>query len=204
MPLSGKSSAPMTRRENRKSAEAMSPAPPDPPRKSRPDLAVDISVQHPGWEKAGFNPKPLIVSIVQETLSCATLPPAARGKKLEIGVVLADDALVRTLNRTWRGKDKPTNVLSFPLLDEAEDAAPEIPDGNERLGLGDLVLSLETLERESLEQKKIFREHFMHLVVHGTLHLLGYDHERGEKDAQLMEDTEIWILGRLGCKNPYA
>lgn len=174
------------------------------PRKTRPDLAVDISIQNPAWEKIGFDPEPLIVSAAQETLACADLPPAAQGKRLEISVVLANDDLIRTLNRTWRGKDKPTNVLSFPLIGEGEETPPEVPDEEERLSLGDLVLSLETLERESLEQKKIFREHFLHLVVHGTLHLLGYDHERGEKDAQLMEDTEIWVLGRLGCKNPYA
>lgn len=178
----------------------MSPA----PSKPRPDLAVDISIQNPAWEKTGLDLEPQILSAVQEAVACADLPPAAQGRKLEISVVLADDALVRTLNRTYRDKDKPTNVLSFPLLDADEENFPEIPDEDERLGLGDLVLSLETLERESLEQKKIFREHFLHLVVHGTLHLLGYDHERGEKDAQLMEDTEIWILGRLGCKNPYA
>lgn len=178
----------------------MSPEPTK--RLPRPNLAVDVSVQHPGWEKLGFDSTGLVKTAAKEALSCADLPLAARGKKLELSVVLGNDDLVRTLNRTWRGKDAPTNVLSFPLLAIDSEPEPDIP--GERIGLGDIVFALETLERESAEQKKILREHFTHLVVHGILHLLGYDHERGEKDAQTMEDMEIWILSRLGCKNPYV
>ena len=168
-----------------------------------PDLAVDLAISCPDWKKLSFAPGPLARAATRKTLACAQLPLIARGKKLEISIVLADDPFVHTLNRTWRGKDKPTNVLSFPQLEGVEEEDfPDLPD-DERVSLGDLVLALETLERESAEQDKEMRAHFAHLVVHGTLHLLGYDHERGEADAQEMENMEIKILGQLGYKNPY-
>ena len=110
----------------------------------------------------------------------------------KITVVLADDAFIRTLNRDYRGKDKPTNVLSFP--------ESRIP--NPESYLGDLVLALETIEREAKEQGKTFRDHTAHLLVHGTLHLLGHDHEN-DKDAAVMERLEIKILKTLGIGNPY-
>lgn len=173
------------------------------PDAAAPDLAVDLSIPCLDWKKLGFAPGPLARSATRKTLACAQVPAIARGKKLEISIVLADDAFVHSLNRTWRGKDKPTNVLSFPQLEGMEeDDFPDLPD-EERVSLGDLVLALETLERESAEQDKALRAHFAHLLVHGTLHLLGYDHERGEADAQEMEDMEIKILGQLGYKNPY-
>lgn len=106
----------------------------------------------------------------------------------EIAVVLADDAFAQQLNRDYRGKDKPTNVLSFP---------------NDEAGqLGDIVLAFETVEREAAEQGKSFKHHAVHLLVHGTLHLLGYDHEI-EKEAARMEKLEIKILDKLGVANPY-
>jgi probable rRNA maturation factor len=113
---------------------------------------------------------------------------AALGKgRGSVCVVLADDASLRDLNRTFRGKDKPTNVLSF----EGE--------GEE---LGDIVLAYETVKREAKEQGKSFASHTAHLVVHGCLHLLGHDHER-ERDAEKMEALEISILARLGFPDPY-
>lgn len=104
-----------------------------------------------------------------------------------ISVVLADDAFVHELNHQYRGKDKPTNVLSFP------------GEGEE---LGDIVLAFETLKREAKEQKKSFRAHCAHLVVHGVLHLLGHDHEN-DKDATRMEAQEVAVLAKLGFSNPY-
>ncbi|HEU5047604.1 MAG TPA: rRNA maturation RNase YbeY [Rickettsiales bacterium] len=112
----------------------------------------------------------------------------ALGKKSGVlSVVLADDAFVQGLNHQYRGKDKPTNVLSFP------------GEGEE---LGDIVLAFETLKREAKEQKKSFRAHCAHLVVHGVLHLLGHDHEN-DKDAARMEAQEIAMLAKLGFSNPY-
>jgi probable rRNA maturation factor len=102
----------------------------------------------------------------------------------------------RRLNAQFRGRDKPTNVLSFPV--------PELPaaaDGESR-PLGDLVICPQVLRAEAREQKKSLRAHWAHLVVHGSLHLIGYDHER-DTDADRMERREIAVLRRLGFANPY-
>ena len=111
----------------------------------------------------------------------------------EISVRLTDDAEVQALNRQYRHKDKPTNVLSFP--------AAELPAGPER-PLGDLVICPDVLRAEAREQRKSLRAHWAHLVVHGTLHLVGYDHEDCA-DADRMERREIAVLRRLGFPNPY-
>lgn len=113
----------------------------------------------------------------------------------EVGVVLADDGFVRRLNRDHRGKDKPTNVLSFPL----EDAATA--KGRKPL-LGDVVLAYRTIRREAKAERKSIGRHAAHLLVHGTLHLLGFDHERA-RDARIMEGHEVRILKRLGVPDPY-
>jgi probable rRNA maturation factor len=118
----------------------------------------------------------------------------------EVSVVLADDATVHALNRDYRGHDKPTNVLSFANLEDAE--APEAPAGEPVL-LGDVVLARETVLGEAAEQGKRAEHHLSHLCVHGLLHLLGYDH-LAEADAAAMEDLERRILDRLGIADPYA
>jgi probable rRNA maturation factor len=107
---------------------------------------------------------------------------------VELSVVLSDDAFVRQLNHKYRGKDKPTNVLSFPSGDASS--------------LGDVILAFETVAQEAVAQQKTFRDHATHLIVHGVLHLLGHDHE-DEREAQAMEQYEIKILKKLGVKNPY-
>lgn len=123
---------------------------------------------------------------------------AARGP-VEMAVVLADDAEVRDLNARWRGKDRPTNVLSFPSLDPDEIASQprDMP-----VLLGDVVLAYETCAREAAEQGKSLADHVCHLVVHGTLHLVGYDHET-DADAAVMEPLETRILAGLGIADPY-
>jgi probable rRNA maturation factor len=115
---------------------------------------------------------------------------------LEIAVVLADDNFVRDLNSKYRGKDKPTNVLSFPDPDFS------LQPRNLNRNLGDIILALETVENEAREQGKTFRSHAAHLLTHGFLHLLGYDHIE-EKQAASMERKEIKILEKLGIGNPY-
>jgi probable rRNA maturation factor len=115
----------------------------------------------------------------------------------EVGVVLADDPFIRRLNRDHRGKDTPTNVLSFPL--EGEDAAAA--EGR-RLLLGDIVLAYRTIRREAKNEGKRIASHAAHMLVHGTLHLLGFDHERA-KAARVMEGHEVRILKRLGVADPY-
>ncbi len=121
---------------------------------------------------------------------------------IEVGVRLSDDASVRILNRDYRGKDNPTNVLSFAALESAGDAAdfmmsPEMP-----LMLGDIVIARETCEREAIEQNKVLINHLVHLTVHGTLHLVGYDH-MVDDEAEEMEELERQILAELGIDDPY-
>ena len=118
-------------------------------------------------------------------------PPSA----YEVSVFLADDQAVRVLNRDWRNKDQPTNVLSFPA------DMPTIP-GEPRM-IGDIALARETLLRESQEQRKPLAHHLQHLVVHGVLHLFGFDH-LDDADAADMEAFEIEILGSLDVPDPYA
>lgn len=117
----------------------------------------------------------------------------AEKSKGALTLVLADDNEVKALNRDYRGKDKPTNVLSFP-------------DGETHGGfmqLGDIILAYDTIAREATEQGKKFAHHAQHLVVHGVLHLMGYDHEI-EREAGRMEAREVKILSGLSIANPYA
>ena len=128
----------------------------------------------------------------------AVLRHLAIDEPLEISLVFTDDAEQRVLNRDWRGKDRPTNVLSFPNMDDDGPAVPGLP----RL-LGDVVLARETVAREAGEQGKTLADHTTHLLVHGTLHLLGYDHETAA-DAAEMEALERDVLKGLGVADPYA
>ncbi len=116
----------------------------------------------------------------------------------ELSIVLGDDALVQSLNRRWRDRDAPTNVLAFAAQDgETPDPAVPLP-----ILLGDVVLACETVTREASEQGKPLAAHLSHLVVHGVLHLLGYDHV-DDADADRMEAAETRILAGLGIADPY-
>ena len=123
---------------------------------------------------------------------------ADRGTSCEVSILLTDDDAVRDLNRTWRGQDKPTNVLSFPAQDEIDDA----PDADMPLLLGDLVVAYQTVLREAQSETKPPAAHLAHLLVHGTLHLLGFDHETTD-EAEAMEAREVAILATLGVPDPY-
>ena len=121
----------------------------------------------------------------------------------EISVKLTDDDEVHALNRDWRGKDKPTNVLSFPMIEPAFFAvSAEV--GDPELLLGDIVLAHGVCTREAGERGIAMTDHATHLVVHGTLHLLGYDHETGDADAEEMEAVERRALASLGIADPYS
>jgi probable rRNA maturation factor len=154
---------------------------------------IEVTVDAAGWRSAVTGPETICRSAVTAAIEAAR--PRAGG--LAVTVLLADDATIQALNRTWRGKDRPTNVLSFP-------AGPP-PAGlprNLRWPLGDLALALETSASEAAEEGKTLAQHLAHLVVHGTLHLLGYDHET-PAEAEAMEALERRILAGLGVPDPY-
>ncbi|CAG69849.1 rRNA maturation RNase YbeY [Acinetobacter baylyi] len=116
----------------------------------------------------------------------------------EIGIACVDHEQSHRLNLEYRGKDKSTNVLSFPS-DIPEEVLPLL----DARPLGDLVICIPVVLDEAIEQHKTAQAHFMHMLVHGTLHLLGYDHETSDEDAEEMEALEIEILAKLGLENPY-
>lgn len=127
----------------------------------------------------------------------------AAGRPVEISIVLADDATIAGLNLQFRDREGATNVLSFPALpSENEPHYSAGPDGPPVL-LGDVVLAFETIAAEAEDQGKQLGDHFTHLVIHGILHLLGYDH-LDEAEAQTMEQLEIRVLGALGVPDPYV
>lgn len=150
-------------------------------------VAVEIAVESPRWETL-----PAAEDVVRGAIEAALADCGEANA--EVSVALADDAQIRELNRHWRGKDSATNVLSFP-------APGQQPDGARFLG--DIILAFETVEREAAEEAKPLAHHVAHLAVHGTLHLLGYDHEN-DSDAEVMERRERDILARLGIPDPYA
>ena len=115
----------------------------------------------------------------------------------EVSVKFASDEEVRTLNAEWRGKDRATNVLSFPMAEEEDLGTPRAPM------LGDIVLASGICATEAAEKAVPVEAHATHLVVHGTLHLLGYDHETSDADAEEMEDSERRALASLGIADPY-
>ena len=124
------------------------------------------------------------------------------GLTIEVSVRFASDDEVKALNAAYRNKDRPTNVLSFPMFDaDLIDSIAEA-DGGEAL-LGDVILAYGVCAREAEEKGIGMRDHAAHLIVHGTLHLLGYDHETGDEDAEAMEATERHALASLGIADPY-
>jgi probable rRNA maturation factor len=153
-------------------------------------IELDIAIEGGGWASL-----PEVQELARRAVEAALRAASdAPGGPVEISLLLADDAAVQALNREWRGQDKPTNVLSFP--------APEQPGARGPRHLGDIVLAYETLVREAQGEGKSLRDHAAHLVVHGTLHLLGYDHEL-EGQAEIMEALEAKALARLGIADPY-
>jgi probable rRNA maturation factor len=113
----------------------------------------------------------------------------------ELGLLLSDDEHVKSVNQEWRGIDKPTNVLSFPAVEAAKLARAPF--------LGDIIIAYETVDREAKAEGKAFADHYAHLVVHGFLHLLGFDHIN-DGYAETMEALEIKILAGLDIPDPYA
>ena len=148
----------------------------------------------PSWE-------PLIRKAAEAAIAESGIPELAEtSRTVELSVRLASDEEVRALNAHWRGKDKPTNVLSFPMAEPYE--LRQADEDGPAIMLGDIILAHGVCEREAADKGVGLSQHATHLVVHGTLHLLGYDHQ-AEADAADMEAREVRALARLGISNPY-
>jgi probable rRNA maturation factor len=154
-------------------------------RTSPPD--IDVQIQSSLWDARPEAEK----TVRNSVLAAAGALSTAGG---EVSIVLTDDSAIRSLNRDWRGIDKPTNVLSFPAKGPATGESTRL--------LGDIVIAFETLERECVDENRDFLHHLAHLAVHGFLHLNGYDHETNAQ-AEEMEGLESRIMARLNMPDPY-
>jgi len=143
--------------------------------------------------------EPEAEAVIDRAIAVAAEFVAADVGESELAVMLTDDEGIRTLNRNWRGIDKPTNVLSFPALQPQGARKP----GDAPRMLGDIAIAYQTTRREADEEQKPFDHHLSHLAVHGFLHLIGHDHEQ-DRDAEAMESLEREILSQLGIPDPYA
>jgi probable rRNA maturation factor len=135
------------------------------------------------------------------TAALAQVAPELANPRLSASLLFTSDAEVHTLNRDWRERDKPTNVLSFPMLDRAELLG--LGSGGPPVMLGDVALAFETCAREAGEKGIPLEHHAAHLVIHGLLHLAGHDHELGAEDAEAMEALEAKALALIGVADPY-
>jgi len=144
----------------------------------------------------------LVRRAAEAAIAESAFPELTRTERpVELSVRLTDDEQVRVLNSQWRGKDKPTNVLSFPMAEDGDFASANVAE--QELLLGDIVLARGVCEREAADKDIPVERHAAHLLVHGTLHLLGYDHH-DEDQAVDMERREVRALARLGISDPYG
>jgi len=169
----------------------------------RKTVQIEVIVRSRRWRT-----QPRAAAIVKKAVRTAakavSTPPA------ELVIVLCDDSAIRALNRKWRGKNTPTNVLSFPAATSGE-KRPKTPNKipNNRAShfashyLGDIVIAYETVAREAVAETKPFKHHLAHLAVHGFLHLLGYDHQN-DREAERMERAERTILKLIAVPDPYG
>ena len=161
-------------------------------------MTVEVIIEDDRWQSVGL--EGLAEKAVAATLAHVGLDP----KAWEVSLLGCDDARIAALNGDFREKPAPTNVLSWPSMERGASIAgrpPDPPIGE--VELGDIAIAFETCQREAAERHLPFEQHILHLIVHGVLHLLGYDHER-ESDGDLMESTEIAILATLGVPDPYC
>ncbi len=160
-------------------------------------LDIDIAVESGDWPA-----EDVLHALASRAIGAALAAVDDIDGGQTVSLLFTDDDEIRDLNADWRGKDKPTNVLSFPMLTREEllglasDGGPEM--------LGDLALAWETCMREAAEKGIPLENHALHLLVHGLLHLAGYDHEISEQDAEAMEALEIKALALLGLPDPYG
>ena len=154
-------------------------------------VTVDLSVESPQW--SSLHDLPGLARRAIEAAAAESEPDLSPSG--EVSCLFCDDQTIRSLNARWRGIDKATNVLSFP--------AAASGNSGEGVLLGDIVLAFETVEREAALESKPLEAHVLHLLVHGFLHLIGFDHE-DSAEAEVMEALESRTMLRLGCADPYA
>lgn len=154
-------------------------------------MSVVIEVEDPAWLSLGG-----LEALARGAVAAALAAADKVGSDGEIALLFTDDAAIAELNAAWRGKNSPTNVLSFPAPSDMPLPEDEIRP------LGDIVLAFGVSAREAEDQGKTLQDHAAHLIVHGTLHLLGYDHET-DSEADAMERLETGILNGLGIRDPY-
>jgi probable rRNA maturation factor len=171
-----------------------------PGRGRRQSVQVEILVRSQRWRKYS-TAKTLVKKAVLAAAKAISTSPT------ELAIVLSDDSTIRALNRDWRGKNAPTNVLSFPAPGRPSPSAGQCRGGGKHENpspyIGDIVIAYEMVAREAAAEGKPFGHHLAHLAIHGFLHLHGYDHEN-DRDAQEMERLERRILARLAIPDPYA
>lgn len=160
-------------------------------------IELDIAIEAP-WP----SPPDWEALTERAAAALARVAPELANPRLSVSVLFADDAEVHALNHEWRGKDKPTNVLSFPMLER--DDLLELSTAGPPEMLGDIALALETCTREAADKGLSLEHHAAHLIVHGLLHLAGHDHEISPQDARTMEELEIKALALLGIADPYG
>ncbi|MEM0988017.1 MAG: rRNA maturation RNase YbeY [Pseudomonadota bacterium] len=169
------------------------------------DSPVELVIEEPAWLQAIPDLQDLATTAATAGLAAAKLAP----NDVSIALLACDDARIAELNGEFRDKSAATNVLSWPAFDLAPDAtgqappAPDLAHWPRPVPLGDIAIALQTCTREATEAGLPLKNHCMHLILHGTLHLLGYDHQT-VPDAELMEGTERQALARLGVPDPYA
>lgn len=164
-------------------------------------MQIDIDIEDARWEALGLE------ALAERAAAAVAQEFGLAPEICELSLLGCSDARIAELNDEFRDKPRPTNVLSWPAEERAADeagAAPEAPQPDifGAITLGDIAIAVETCEREAAEQGKPVADHVTHLLVHGLLHLMGYDHIRDE-DAALMEGIEIRILEQMGIVNPY-
>lgn len=163
-------------------------------------MSVDVVIEDARWSEV--NIEALAETATDAALDGLGLEPSV----FEVSLLACDDTRIAALNTDFRAKPQPTNVLSWPSDERgamAEGEAPVAPVLPQDAELGDIAISYDTCAAEADAAGKPFADHVTHLIVHGTLHLLGYDHIR-EGDAALMENLEVEILGNLGISDPYS
>lgn len=159
-------------------------------------MELDIDLEEP-WPKGTWD-----TLAAEAAQAAANVAPELGNKRLCASILFTSDEEIHALNKQWRQRDKPTNVLSFPML-ERLDLVHLDPDGPPEL-LGDIALAHETCAREAAEKNVSIQSHASHLMIHGLLHLAGYDHEISDGDAQKMEALEVKALALMGVADPYG